>query len=160
GATFGAGGLSIPTGTNTTPIVLGRLGQVTTVMITNNGSGYTSANPPTVTFAAPTTGVTATRPPTVDATGTATGSTIPDPGSGYTSANPPMVTFTAPTSGVTATGTATVADTAGLFNSSLLAASGSVTLNIGTNVFISGSMAFSKGGTVTATLSDGSTKQL
>src|SRR5262249_4931504 len=97
---------------------------------------------------------------TVDATGKVTGVTITNPGSGYTSANPPMVTFTAPTSGVTATGTATVADTAGLFNSSLLAASGSVTLNIGTNVFISGSMAFSKGGTVTATLSDGSTKQL
>jgi hypothetical protein len=42
----------------------------------------------------------------------------------------------------------------------IVSVSGSVTLNIGTNVFISGTMAFSEGGTVTATLSDGSTKEL
>src|SRR5262249_26283614 len=38
--------------------------------------------------------------------------------------------------------------------------SGNMTLAIGTNVLISGSMAFSKGQTVTATLSDGSTKSV
>ncbi|MCX8497180.1 MAG: hypothetical protein ORN51_13450, partial [Akkermansiaceae bacterium] len=51
-------------------------------------------------------------------------------------------------------------DTQGLFNQSILSASGAITLQIGDNVFISGSVAFSNGGTVTATLSDGSTKQV
>src|SRR5262249_31580172 len=46
------------------------------------------------------------------------------------------------------------------FNNKFVSASGSVTLQIGTNVYINGSVAFSKGGIVTATLSDGSTKQL
>src|SRR5581483_2489757 len=46
------------------------------------------------------------------------------------------------------------------FNSASLSASGSVTLQSGTNASISGNVAFSKGGVVTATLSDGSTKSL
>src|SRR5262249_1606879 len=68
-------------------------GKVTGVTITSPGSGYTSANPPTVTFSAPTSGVTATGTATVDATGKVTGVTITNPGSGYTSANPPTFTF-------------------------------------------------------------------
>src|SRR5262249_43398443 len=52
------------------------------------------------------------------------------------------------------------ADTAGNFNHKFLSASGSVTLQIGTNVYVSGNMAFSESTAVTATLSDGSTKSL
>jgi uncharacterized cupredoxin-like copper-binding protein len=59
------------------------------VIITNGGSGYTSA--PTVTFAAPTTGTTATGTAIVQ-NGQVVSVTITNPGSGYTAA--PSVTFT------------------------------------------------------------------
>jgi len=46
------------------------------------------------------------------------------------------------------------------YSASTLSVSGALTLSIGDNVFVTGSMAFSKGQTVTATLSDGSTKSV
>ncbi|WP_186084928.1 hypothetical protein [Burkholderia gladioli] len=63
--------------------------EVGSVIISNGGSGYTSA--PTVTFAAPTTGVTATGTAIVQ-NGKVVSVTITNPGSGYTAA--PTVTFT------------------------------------------------------------------
>jgi len=66
-------------------------GGVEGVTVTNAGAGYTST--PTVTFSAPTSGVTATGTAIMSATGTTvTGVTITNPGSGYTAA--PTVTFT------------------------------------------------------------------
>ena len=78
--------------------------EVGSVIITNAGSGYTTA--PTVTFSAPTTGTTATGTATIQ-NGAVISVTITNPGSGYTAA--PTVTFSAPTSGTTATGTANLA---------------------------------------------------
>jgi hypothetical protein len=78
--------------------------EVGSVTITAGGSGYTSA--PTVTFAAPTSGVTATGTATIQ-NGAVISVTITNPGSGYTAA--PTVTFSAPTSGTTATGTSSLA---------------------------------------------------
>ncbi len=46
------------------------------------------------------------------------------------------------------------------YSTALVNVTGSVTLSIGNNVYISGTMSFSDGGTVTATLSDGTTKQV
>lgn len=78
--------------------------EVGSVTITLGGSGYTTA--PAVTFAAPTSGVTATGTAVIT-NGAVTSVTITNPGSGYTTA--PTVTFAAPTSGTTATGTANLA---------------------------------------------------
>ncbi|MGS1060537.1 hypothetical protein [Burkholderia glumae] len=61
---------------------------VGSVIISNGGSGYTSA--PTVTFAAPTSGVTATGTAIVQS-GKVVSVTVTNPGSGYTAA--PAVTF-------------------------------------------------------------------
>ena len=77
---------------------------VQSVTIGTAGSGYTVALAPTVTFAAPVSGVTATGTAVIDTvTGSVTSVNITNPGSGYTAA--PTVTFAAPVSGVTATGT-------------------------------------------------------
>lgn len=46
------------------------------------------------------------------------------------------------------------------YSTPVISVSGFITLTIGTNVYITGSMAFSEGGTVTATMSDGTTKQV
>ncbi|WP_257757914.1 hypothetical protein [Burkholderia glumae] len=62
--------------------------EVGSVIISNGGSGYTSA--PTVTFAAPTSGVTATGTAIVQ-NGKVVSVTITNPGSGYTAA--PTVSF-------------------------------------------------------------------
>lgn len=78
--------------------------EVGSVVIANGGSGYTAA--PSVTFSAPSAGVTATGTAVIQ-DGAVISVTITDPGSGYTAA--PTVTFSAPTSGTTATGTANLA---------------------------------------------------
>lgn len=75
---------------------------VSSVTITNGGSGYTSV--PTVTFSAPTSGMTATGTAVIQ-NGAVTQVIITNPGSGYTST--PTVTIGAPTTGTTATATAT-----------------------------------------------------
>lgn len=62
--------------------------EVGSVVINNGGNGFTSA--PTVTFAAPTSGVTATGTATVQ-NGAVVAVTIINPGSGYTAA--PAITF-------------------------------------------------------------------
>lgn len=74
--------------------------EVGSVIITNGGSGYTTA--PTVTFSTPSGGTAATGTAVIQS-GAVTGVTITSPGTGYTAA--PTVTFAAPTSGTTATGT-------------------------------------------------------
>ena len=75
---------------------------VTSVTLTNGGSGYTSA--PTVTFSpAPSGGTTATGT-AVGPFGTVGEVTVSTAGTGYTSA--PTVTLAAPTAGTTAAGTA------------------------------------------------------
>ena len=63
------------------------------VTIQSGGTGYSSANPPTVTFGAPPAGGTrATGTAVVSAGGAVTGVNIINPGSGYTT--PPTITFT------------------------------------------------------------------
>lgn len=64
------------------------VGKVTAVTITNGGTNYTTA---TVTFSAPTVGITATGTATIT-DGSITGITITNPGNGYTSA--PGITIT------------------------------------------------------------------
>ena len=85
-------------------------GKVTSITITEQGSGYDAV--PTVTISASPSG--SGTPPT--ATGTAVLGynlgvarvNITEEGTGYSDSTPPTVTFTAPTSGTTATGVANV----------------------------------------------------
>ena len=80
--------------------------EVGSVIITNGGSGYTTA--PTVTFSAASGGgVTATGTATINGSGVVTAVTITNPGY-YPNQTAPTVTFSAPTSGTTATGTVNV----------------------------------------------------
>ncbi|WP_186056510.1 hypothetical protein [Burkholderia gladioli] len=81
--------------------------EVGSVIISNGGSGYTSA--PTVTFAAPTSGVTATGTAIVQS-GKVVSVTVTNPGSGYTAA--PAVTF----SGDGGTGAAATSNLASAMN--------------------------------------------
>ncbi|MGE5054455.1 MAG: choice-of-anchor D domain-containing protein [Acidobacteriota bacterium] len=74
---------------------------VSSVTVTNGGSGFTSA--PTVTF---TNGGGSGAAATANVTQSVTSVTVTNPGSGYGSA--PSVTFAAPASGTTATGIATI----------------------------------------------------
>jgi hypothetical protein len=79
------------------------------VVITNAGTGYSSA--PTVTISAPASGTTATATATLGtgpAAGTVASVTITNPGSGYTTGSNVTVTFSASPGGTTATGTAGV----------------------------------------------------
>lgn len=81
---------------------------ISSIAITNGGTGYVAA--PTVTIAAPAAGTTATATATLTA-GVVTGVTIATRGSGYknepgTSSWGPTVTFSAPPAGTTATGIA------------------------------------------------------
>src|SRR5262249_34836837 len=72
----------------------GATGQVTGLTVASGGAGYSSANPPTVTIAAPpagSNGTQATATPVIGPNGAITGFTIVNPGSGYTSA--PTVTI-------------------------------------------------------------------
>ncbi len=85
-----------------TPAAWDITGGVSSVTITNGGSGYTTA--PTVTFSAPTSGTTATGYAVIS-NGAVTQIVITNPGSGYTA--DPTVTIAAPTTGTTATATAT-----------------------------------------------------
>ncbi len=77
--------------------------QVYEIAVTGMGTGYNTANPPTVTIAAPTgTGVTATATPNIDdATGTLRSITIVNPGDGYRS-NPSVTISGGVGSGATA----------------------------------------------------------
>ena len=68
----------------------------------DGGSGYSSANPPAVTFAAPPAGGTqATAIAVVNAAGVVSNLILTNPGSGYTAA--PAITIQPPASGTTAT---------------------------------------------------------
>ncbi len=88
---------------NSTPLQPGTA--VSSITITNGGSGYTSA--PTVTFSAPPTGGTTATGTANLTNGVVTSITITNPGSGY--ASPPAVTFSAPPSGgTTAVATAAI----------------------------------------------------
>ncbi len=79
---------------------------VSSVTITDGGSGYTTS--PTVTFSAATGGgVTALGSATINSSGVVTSVNITNPGY-YPNQTAPTVTFSAPTSGTTATGTVTV----------------------------------------------------
>ena len=80
---------------------------VNTVTVTNGGTGYVLA--PSVSFADPTTGITATGFATINDSGVVTAITITNRGSGYTS-TPPAITLTAVNGGSNATATCTVTD--------------------------------------------------
>src|SRR5262249_34514064 len=73
-------------------------GAVTSITITNGGSGYTSASPPTVTIAAPPPGGTAATlgAVTVSADGKVTAIAVTNGGSGYSATSPPTVTIALP----------------------------------------------------------------
>ena len=91
--------LQITGNTSESSCTLVKSGQITTVLITNGGSGYVSA--PTVTFSAPASGQTATGDATITG-GAVTAITISFSGNGYTSA--PTITITGGSgSGATAT---------------------------------------------------------
>jgi hypothetical protein len=63
------------------------------VQITNQGSGYNPASPPSVTFAPPGSGTTATGTAAVSNGGKVIGVVITNAGSGYSPSSPPAVTF-------------------------------------------------------------------
>ena len=83
-------------------------GAINAITITNQGSGYTSTNPPAVTIAPPVSGTPATATAIVNSSGVVTGFTITNAGSGYSSASPPAITIAPPLiTGTRATATAT-----------------------------------------------------
>lgn len=82
------------------------IGHISSLTIVDGGTGYSTA--PTVTIAAPTTGVTATATSTISG-GIVNSLTITNIGSGYTTS--PTVTIAAPSSGTTASGAANLSST-------------------------------------------------
>ena len=82
--------------------------EVSSISVTNAGSGYTSTNPPVVTIADPSGpgGITAEGVAVISGFGSVTSVSINATGSQYRAA--PAVTIAAPSSGVTATASATI----------------------------------------------------
>jgi uncharacterized delta-60 repeat protein len=82
--------------------------RVTSITVTNGGSGYSAAKPPTIAilnFAGGSV-TTAVATATVDANGVVTGITVTNKGSGYNIANPPRVIVVSPDPNDIATATA------------------------------------------------------
>jgi len=122
-------------------------GKVRFVQITNNGTGYDPASPPSVTFSAPPSGTTATGTALVSNSGKVIGVEITNAGSGYTSA--PTVTF----------GSGSAAGTARIgcdnFTGRLITlrfTGGALTVTQGNNLIIDGNFTSGAGGTSILTL--------
>lgn len=93
-----------PVGSGATGVANMSGGAVTSIRITDNGSGFNSTTPPTVTLTPFGSGALAT---STLSGGSVNGVTVTNPGVNY--AVPPVVTFSpAPGGGTTATGVATV----------------------------------------------------
>lgn len=67
---------------------------VTSIIVTNGGSGYLVA--PTVTISAPTSGTTATATATINTSGQVSSIAIVVAGTGYSASKPPIITISAP----------------------------------------------------------------
>jgi hypothetical protein len=116
-------------------------GRVRFVQMINNGTGYSPSSPPSVTFSAPPSGITATGTALVSNSGRVIGVQITDPGSGYTSA--PTVTFG---SGA-ATGTARIGCDNFTSRTIILRFTGGVlTVTQGNNLQINGNFTSAAGG--------------
>ena len=104
--------------------------EIVEVEITNPGSGYTSANPPKVTLAAPNGpgGITAEGVAVISGFGSCTAVDLFATGSQYRGT--PTVTFEAPGSGITATGTAKVAPKYYTINSATPVTAGVSTITV------------------------------
>jgi len=83
-------------------------GKITSISISEGGSGYTS--PPTVTIDAPSSGVTATGTAVLGYDGSVVSVTMTNEGSGYDKDNPPSVSFST-SSGTDAAGTVRISQT-------------------------------------------------
>lgn len=90
-------------GTGATPVDCAIVSSITSLSVSNQGSGYVDVPNVTFTGGSPTTPATATA---TMAAGKVTGVTLTNPGAGYASV--PTVTFDPPPSGVTALATAAV----------------------------------------------------
>ena len=136
-ATAGTDNVTVAITTTTRPyegqvVYFGELYQsVSTITVTNGGSGYTTA--PTVTIAAPAgpSGITATAFASI-LNGSVTEITLITSGSQYTGT--PSITISAPGSGTTATATATTAPIYYTINSSTPIVSGTTTLTLEENL--------------------------
>ena len=83
-------------------------GAITSITVTNQGLGYSSANLPNVTIAPPASGGVQATATAIVTGGVITGITINNAGSGYSSASPPAITIDPPlVTGTRATATAT-----------------------------------------------------
>ena len=83
-------------------------GAITSITVTNQGSGYSSTNLPNVTIAPPASGGVQATATAIVTGGVITGITITNAGSGYSSASPPAITIDPPlVTGTRATATAT-----------------------------------------------------
>tara|TARA_R100000458_G_scaffold18990_1_gene16574 strand:+ start:3970 stop:5799 length:1830 start_codon:yes stop_codon:yes gene_type:complete len=83
-------------------------GKITSISVSEGGSGYTS--PPTVTIDAPSSGVTATGTAVLGYDGSVVSVTMTNEGSGYDKDNPPSVSFST-SSGTDAAGTVRISQT-------------------------------------------------
>ena len=104
--------IPLPTGYNASCVPKGG---ISSIVVTNPGSGYPASPPPTITISAPSAGgtqATATANMTITA-GSVTQITVNNAGSGYDPAAPPLVTIAAPAAGTTATATASVVPSGG-----------------------------------------------
>ena len=104
--------------------------EVSTISVTNAGSGYTNTNPPLVTMADPTGpgGIKAQGAAVISGFGSVTSVTVKSTGSEYRTA--PTITIAAPTSGVTATASATISPTYFTINSATPVTAGISTITI------------------------------
>lgn len=97
---LGSGATATATVTNTSGS-----NRVTGITITDGGSGYSAAKPPTIAFVSSVSGSGAAGTATINANGELTGITITNQGSAYNIANPPTVLIVSPSPDDVATGT-------------------------------------------------------
>jgi hypothetical protein len=118
------------------------------IQITNGGSGYNPASPPSVTIAPPGSGTTATGTALVGNSGKVIGVQITNIGSGYTTGSNPAVTF----GSGSAAGTAFVGCNNYQAKIITLIFNGALTVTSGNNLFLASNFTTAAGGGSTLTL--------
>ena len=126
-------------------------GAIATATIDSGGSGYTPGSSPAVTIAAPTgtNPITALAKATVDSHGVVTSIVVTNPGNGYTTV--PGVTIAAPSSGVRATATALITSRGAGYQSAPMVVISAPEIPAGATVPLAGTAPSPIGATITVT---------
>jgi filamentous hemagglutinin family protein len=134
---------------------IGSTGSVGSIVITNMGTGYTSA--PVVTFAAPAVAVVqATGVATTNSFGQITGVTITEPGSNYYATTAPTITFAAPTGFTNAAATGNTNANGALTSISLTGGANTG----GAQYSVAPTITLTNGATATATILNGAVSSI